>query len=55
MRHTRIKIVRAKNGKNLYYLGDGLWFGRISEEKALNGLAEKRYFLWESSDPSDRC
>lgn len=47
MRYTWIKIVTSKNGKKLYYLGDGLWFGRTSEQKALNGLADGSYRLWE--------
>jgi hypothetical protein len=46
MRHTRIKIVTSKAGKTLYYRGDGLWFGRISAQKALLALATKECVLW---------
>ena len=45
-RYTRVKIVKGKKGL-LYYLGDGLWFGRISEDKALDGLRSGKYSLWE--------
>jgi hypothetical protein len=48
MSHTRIKIVHAKNGKLLYYIGDGFWFGRTSEKKALDGLASGKYQMWEA-------
>lgn len=44
--HNRIKIVKGRKGRLYYYLGDGLWFGRISEDKALKGLASKKYHLW---------
>jgi hypothetical protein len=46
MRHNRIKIVTSKNGNKLYYVGDGMWFGRISEKKALDGLSNGKYFFW---------
>jgi hypothetical protein len=46
MRNTRIKIVKNKNGRNMYYLGDGIWFARISETEALKGLASGKYVLW---------
>jgi hypothetical protein len=46
MSHTRIKIVTSKAGKKMYYIGDGLWFGRISEKKALEGLSTGKYILW---------
>ena len=46
-RHKYIKIVKAKNGRLMYYAGDGLWFGRIGETEALRGLRDKKYHLWE--------
>lgn len=46
MHHTRIKIVTRKDGKTLYYRGDGIWFGRISARKALLALATKECTLW---------
>ena len=46
MRHVYIKIVTSKKGNKLYYLGDGFWFGRTSEKKALDGLASKKYHIW---------
>lgn len=45
----RIKIIKGRSGKLLYYIGDGLRFNRITETKAINGLADKKYSLW------DRC
>jgi len=45
----RIKIVKSRSGKLMYYVGDGLWFNRIAESKALTGLASKEYTL------GDRC
>lgn len=52
MSNYRIKIVRSK-GKTYYYYGDGLWFGRISEKKALDGLASKQYVLWVIEDKQE--
>jgi len=46
MRHIYIKRVIAKTGKTMFYLGDGLWFGRISQDKAELGLATGKYKLW---------
>ena len=48
MIHNRIKVVKDKNGRNMYYLGDGIWFGRIAESAALKGLASKKYIMWEN-------
>ena len=48
MRKTRIKVVKNKNGRLQYYVGDGLWFGRISEDKALTGLSNGNYTFWET-------
>lgn len=50
MRHTRIKKVISKKGKTLYYLGDGLFFGRISAARAEKGLADGSYSLFETVD-----
>lgn len=50
MRHTRIKKVISRKGKTLYYLGDGLWFGRTSKAQAEEGLADGSYTLWETVD-----
>ena len=30
MKHVRIKKVITKKGRTMYYLGDGMWFGRVS-------------------------
>jgi len=46
--HARIKKVITKSGKIMYYLGDGLWFGRISAAKAEILLATKTCVLWET-------
>lgn len=51
MKRTRIKKVISKKGRLMYYLGDGLWFGRISKEKAENGLQSGAYTLWETTVP----
>lgn len=45
---NRIKIVKNKNNRLQYYFGDGLWFGRISEDKALEGLKNGTFTLWET-------
>ena len=50
MIHTRIKKVISRKGKALYYLGDGLWFGRTSKADALKGLADGSYTAWETVD-----
>jgi hypothetical protein len=50
MRHTRIKKVISRKGKTLYYLGDGLWFGRTSKADAEKGLADGTYNLFETVD-----
>lgn len=48
MRHNRIKITFAKKtGKPLYYIGDGFWFGRISETEAKARLSNGTATLWE--------
>jgi hypothetical protein len=48
MRHARIKKVISKKGRVMYYLGNGLWFGRISAERAEVGLSSGRYSLFET-------
>lgn len=50
MSYGRVKIVKTKKGRLMYYLGDGLWFGRISEDKALKGLADGSYTFWSFED-----
>jgi hypothetical protein len=42
------KKVITKKGQIMYYLGDGLWFGRISKSEAKLGLATQKYSLWET-------
>ena len=51
---NRIKIVKGRNDRLYYYRGDGLWFGRIGETKALKGLASGEYTLWERAMPKPR-
>ena len=46
MRHTRIKMIRDKNGKSMFFLRDGLWFGQINKRKAWAGLASGEYNIW---------
>lgn len=48
MRYTRIKKVISKKSRVMYYLGDGLFFGRISKVEAELGLASEKYVLWET-------
>jgi len=55
MRQRYIKIVKGKSGRQSYYLGDGFWFGRVSEKKALDGLASGEFGYWETVDHSDDC
>ena len=50
MRHLRIKKVITQKNKIMYYLGDGLWFGRISKKKATEGLESGKYILFETVD-----
>ena len=48
MKNTRVKKIITKKGKVLFYLGDGLWFGRINKIKAEAGLSDGSYSLWET-------
>lgn len=50
MRHCRLKKVISAKGKILWYLGDGLWFGRTSQADAELGLSTGAYVLWETVD-----
>jgi len=50
MKHVRIKKIITKSGKTMYYLGDGMWFGRVSAKLAEDGLADGTYFLFETVD-----
>ena len=47
MKHNRIKKVISANGRVSYYLGDGMWFGRISAAEAELGLAAEKFVLWQ--------
>jgi hypothetical protein len=38
MRRRFIKKIITKKGQVMYYLGDGLWFGRISKINGRNSL-----------------
>ncbi len=48
MTRTRIKKIVTRKGQVQYFLGDGLWFGRISKKQAEDGLATEKYILWET-------
>ena len=48
MKHTRIKKIITKKGQIMYYLGDGMWFGRIAKNRAEAGLENGSYNLWET-------
>ena len=50
MTKTRIKKVITKKGKELYYLGDGIWFGRVSKKVAEQNLEAGIWSLWETVD-----
>ena len=50
MKHTSIKKVITAKGQTQYYLGDGFWFGRIKKDKALKGIEEGKYFLFDTID-----
>lgn len=52
MSYYRIKKVITKKGQVMYYLGDGIWFGRISKDQAESGLESTKYVLWETVDKS---
>lgn len=39
MKHNRLKIVITAKNQTQYFLGDGLWFGRISKAKFTEKLA----------------
>lgn len=47
MEQVRIKKVINKNGKIQYYLGDGLYYNRISNLNAESGLSTNKYTLFE--------
>jgi len=46
-RYCRIKKVITSKGNIQYFIGDGLWFGRIGAAAAELGLATEQYKLWE--------
>jgi hypothetical protein len=48
MKYKWIKKVITKTGKVMYYQGDGLWFGRISNVEAELLLATEQCQLWEA-------
>ncbi len=50
MRHIRVKKVITKKSRVLYYLGDGIWYGRIGKDKAIKGLDAGDYILEEVVD-----
>jgi hypothetical protein len=50
MKRTSIKKVISKNGKAMWYLGDGLFFGRISEKKALDRISSGQCSLFATVD-----
>jgi hypothetical protein len=41
-----IKKVISKKGRTMYYLGDGFYFGRISNAEAELLLATEQCVLW---------
>ena len=45
------KIITAKK-QEMYYVGDGSWFGRTSKANALEGLANGQYSVWSIVDKS---
>lgn len=52
-RYHRIKIVYTQKGQ-MYYIGDGLWFGRVKKDVAEAGLESGEYCLWETIDHRPR-
>jgi len=50
MKHTKIKKVITKTNKEIYYLGNGCWFGRIAKNYALAGLESGKFSMWETID-----
>ena len=48
MKCKLIKKVITKKGKVMYYEGNGLWFGRISNIKAELLLATGQGKLWDT-------
>jgi hypothetical protein len=53
-RYHRIKKVYTKAGKEMYYIGDGLWFGRVKKDVAEAGMESGEYSLWETIDHRPR-
>lgn len=47
-RYSRIKKVITAKGQIMYYIGDGMWFGRTSKADAELGLATGKYTLYET-------
>lgn len=45
-RNRFIKRVVSKRGTVMYYIGDGIWFGRINRVEAELGLATGKYSEW---------
>lgn len=45
------KVITAKK-QEMYYVGDGSWFGRTSKADALEGLANGQYSVWSIVDKS---
>ena len=48
LRYTRIKKVITAKGQVMYYIGDGMWFGRTSKQDAELGIATGKYTLFET-------
>lgn len=46
LHYNYIKKIITVKGQEMYYSGDGCWFGRISKVEALEGLQSGKYRLW---------
>lgn len=47
MKYNRLKIVITAKNQTQYFLGDGIWFGRINKAKFDTKLAEG-CVIWET-------
>lgn len=46
LHYSYIKKIITVKGQEMYYCGDGMWFGRTSKADALEGLNSGKYQLW---------